>query len=427
MFKSLFSLVERVVSIFTTKQSNTSEKQETEQSDTDESTHHNREAALNAEETGPSSFEVNGLALEVDEVDVFDEDWGGRIPQRASALFPQTIPSRKEDFEPITGPVHIGIGRGTPNLSEVRGRQTPSATQLFTEAEADLKPTTQPDRPQRPYPQYKPVPEEPVVQPVPPERQYSAYVQVGRLMKQDPAPPPPPPSYHDHPPVIHRPPRRARQRLIQPIGAGRDHDALEPMEQGAYRDRRNAPLPPPPRGIAVSGEESAPMAYHDIHGERGAISRSQVMSPYDDFDHQVSPELELSTPNLNGPINNGGLLGALRPTTAPPTLKPKPVRFTKGNYLRFWGNYSAQPSYLHFGSLIRSERFIDLLPVWHNDLDELEEEAREEWSYLDSETPFEGEADWRRLLNPTMSSPIDFLLHRDRVEQLSLLPRGRSM
>ena len=103
------------------------------------------------------------------------------------------------------------------------------------------------------------------------------------------------------------------------------------------------------------------------------------------------------------------------------------MRFTKGNYLRFWGNYSAQPNYLHFGSLIRSERFIDLLPIWHDELDELEEEAREEWSHLDGEAPFEGEADWRRLLNPTMSSPIDFLLHRDRVEQLSILPRGRNL
>ena len=109
-----------------------------------------------------------------------------------------------------------------------------------------------------------------------------------------------------------------------------------------------------------------------------------------------------------------------------PPLKPKPVRFKRGNYLRFWGNYSAQPHYLHFGSLIRSERFIQLLPTWHHELDDLEEEAKEEWAYLDEGIPHEGEADWRRLLNPTMSSPIEFLIHRDRVEQIAILPRGRS-
>ena len=423
MFKSLFSLVGRVVSLFTTAQNASGEKRKTE----------NDEESVNAkgvESSGVSSdepkVETDELELEVDEVDVFNEDWGGKIPQRASALFPQSIPTRAEPFDLSSGPITMEIGRNAPKLSEVKGRQTPSATQLFTEAEADIKPMSQPERPYRPYPQpHQPVPAEPVVQAAPPERQYSAYVQVGRLMKQDPPPPKPAQSNAHESPVIHRSHKRSRRRFIQPLGQPPNADAVVPLEQGAYRERRGAQMPPPPRGVSWGGEEDSPMAYHDVHGERGAISRSQVVTSHSDS--EINPQLQLQPPELHSPINTGGLLESLRPTTPPPSLKPKPVRFTKGNYLRFWGNYSAQPSYLHFGSLIRSERFIDLLPIWHDELDELEDEAREEWSHLDGEADFEGEADWRRLLNPTMSSPIDFLLHRDRVEQLSLLPRGRTL
>ena len=133
MFKSLFSLVERVVSLFKVTQAD-SDKQDKTKADAEAKS----VIAKLGEEKGntsngskdESSSETGELELEVDEVDVFDEDWGGKIPQRASALFPQTIPTHAEPFDLSSGPIKIEIGRAQPKLSEVKGRHTPSATRL---------------------------------------------------------------------------------------------------------------------------------------------------------------------------------------------------------------------------------------------------------------------------------------------------------
>lgn len=435
MFKSLFRLVGRVVDLFTGSNIPVNDP---ELLKAQESLKEGSEAHAEIDEGDlPDVGDVqrgrdnNELEIETDEIEMFAEDWGGQIPQRASALFPQTIPQRaRGEQDTKSPPSEAQLRHDIRSLEEVQGRNTPSAHELFTEAEANIKPNPPPPRPDRPYPQpYQPNEPEPTVGNASSSpRQYRADVQVGRLMKHEPPPRKPAPYGHVEPPrevvEIHRPPKRARRRMAQGASfAGTERDLVHFGESGSGGGYQ---LPPPPRGFS-GGNAQAPLAYHDLQGDRGATSRSQQLDPYQVS--QISPPQQSFQPiELNQPaLHNSSLFERLRPTTPPPALKPKPIRFKEGNYLRFWGNYSAQPHYLHFGSLIRSERFIDLLPIWHDELDELEVEAREEWSHLDSDLPFEGEADWRRLLNPTMSSPIDFLLHRDRVEQLTILPRGRGL
>lgn len=406
MFKSLFSLFGQVMRIFSSVEDTVA----TSKNDLDkgliEETPQKRGSLILDDETSTT----DPLHLEVDEVNVLSGDWGESVPQRASALFPQTLPK--------LAPKPIAVDESNQfDVQEVNDRSTPSPEQLFEEATADLTPKEPPQKPDRPLPKSV-LPETlPVVPPAPSSKHYSAHVQVGRLVKQDPEPPDVPKL--TRPPEIIHSGKKGRRRLIQSLN---DKQSGHRAENHHYA--RNASnqhnLPSLPRGVNIP--QDSDVSYHDIEGERGASSRAQYgQEGFGQVNVFSNPELP------KHPINSGirsGLPNSLVELSAPP-LKPKPVRFKRGNYLRFWGNYSAQPSYLHFGSLIRSERFIELLPIWYNELDELENEAKAEWSHLEDDSPLEGEADWRRLLNPTSHSPIEFLLHRDRVEQINLLPRSR--
>lgn len=408
MFKSFFSLLGQVVKLFS-KQESLTEVESTETLSDELKQESSEHKSAQAKE---GVLEQAGVELEVDDVNVLSGDWGSAVPQRASALFPETLPSmRKSERSETQGKLLYGA----EGLAELNDRETPSPDSLFAEAQADLEPQPPPEKPERPFPKSEAPILIPSIPTAPKPTHYNAQVQVGRLMRPDAEPPPPMVDPTRPPEVLHSG-KRGRRRMIQ----SREEGTLGFDEgsdlKGGRTFQRN--LNSPPRGGSVGIEHPA---YHDPRGERGASSRAQYMVGTGQFG--VTPE---SDPIPSGPLNRGADV-MIRQTSihelSPPPLKPKPVRFAKGNYLRFWGNYSAQPSYLHFGSLVRSERFIQLLPVWYNELDDLEDEAREEWAHLDDESPLEGEADWRRLLNPTMSSPIDFLLHRDRAEQLSLLTR----
>ncbi len=407
MFKSLFSLLGQVVRLFSNNEQ--SEAEQLSEDNQEENAVQDSESDIG--QSDDLLLAQAGIELEVEDVGILSGDWGNSIPQRASALFPQTLPalSTSEDSDDQHQP---------HSPEQILERATPSPDSLYEEARADLKPRTPHPKPDRPLPKSE-LPEPlPMVPTAPSSPHYSAQVQVGRLVKQDPEPPQVSNVPQRPPEVVHSG-KKGRRRMIQSL----DHHRIDLDRQGQLENsgREVQDLPPPPRGFHPSQSERA-ASYHDPKGDRGATSRVQ----FNDTLRQPGVFLE-SNPIPTGPINRGAE-ALIKQTSihemSAPALKPKPVRFKKGNYLRFWGNYSAQPSYLHFGSLIRSERFIQLLPVWYNELDELDAESREEWSHLEDESPLEGEADWRRLLNPTMSSPIDFLLHRDRAEQLSILPRS---
>ena len=405
MFKSLFSLFGQVIKIFSGFEKRDFErKDDSNDTNTDDTSTHAEVDSVEGSDPSDSP-----LQFDVEDVKVLSGDWGNSVPQRASALFPQTLPKLVPQTSELEEP--------DPTIvKEVTDRETPSPDRLFAEARADLVPSEPLERPDRPLPKSVMPEALPVIPPAPSSQHYSAHVQVGRLMKQDPEPPAEYPKLNRPPEIIHSG-KKGRQRLIQSLYDQNPHHNYQPHSRGAWDHNQ---LPPPPRGVQRPVNPN--VAYHDIEGDRGASSRVQYanssFNQVDVFSDNQLPEH----------IINRGLRPAA-PTSllelAPPPLKPKPVRFKHGNYLRFWGNYSAQPSYLHFGSLIRSERFIELLPIWYNELDELETEAHAEWSYLEDESPLEGEADWRRLLNPTTHSPIEFLLQRDRIEQINLLPRGR--
>ncbi len=401
MFKSLFSLVGQVLRLFSKEESKESYAQS--HADIDE---HNLEQ-VSEQDHSAEAFD-NPFGLEVEEVEVFSDDWGGVVPQRASALFPQTLP-KLEASQP-------DIIEDPQEIKTLSDRDIPSPEAFFDQASADLAPKLPPEKPDRPLPKSVQPDPLPVVPKAPSAIHYNTHVKVGRLVKQEPEEPKQPiQNFSREPEVIHSG-KKGRRRLIQPMEQGAQWGEQDPR---LVRDQR--PLPPPPRATKSGFNDS--LSYHDLAGERGATSRAQYnqQEPFGQVNIFSNPELP------EEPINRRSLSAQVASSLAdlsPPPLKPKPVRFKSGNYLRFWGNYSAQPSYLHFGSLIRSERFIELLPIWYNELDELETEAKEEWSHLEDESPLEGEADWRRLLNPTMNSPIEFLLHRDRVEQINLLPKG---
>ena len=403
MFKSLFSLVDQVFKLFSRKESKENYAEIDEDSDDLTSTDQTDQAV------DTSSINDHPFGIEVDEVEVFSDDWGGHVPQRASALFPQTLPKSEANTQKVAV--------DPDEIKSLEDRDTPSPEALFDQANADIIPQTPPEKPDRPFP--KRVQAEPlaIIPPAPSTQYYNTHVKVGRLVKQDPEPKPTIQNLSREPEIIHSG-KKGRQRLIQPMQQGAQW--AHQTDPRLTRDQR--PLPPPPRATKSGFNDN--VSYHDLSGERGASSRAQYNQEesFGQLNIFSNPELP------EEPINRRRLSAQVASSLAdlsPPPLKPKPIRFKSGNYLRFWGNYSAQPSYLHFGSLIRSERFIELLPIWYNELDDLENEAKEEWAHLEDESPLEGEADWRRLLNPTIHSPIEFLLHRDRVEQINLLPKGQ--
>ena len=402
MFKSLFSLVGQVIKLFSKGESK------------DNYAESNDDQEENSTLNDPQEFsethtnEENPFGIEVEEVEVFSDDWGGNVPQRASTLFPQTLPKPESETPKVK--------LDPDSIKSLDDRDTPSPEALFDQANADIVPRQPPEKPDRPFPKSVQVAPLPIVPRAPSTQHYNTHVKVGRLVKQDPEPKPSIKNLSREPEVIHSG-KKGRRRLIQPMQQGAQWDQQDPR---LIRDQR--PLPPPPRATKNGFNDN--ISYHDMSGERGASSRAQYnqQESFGQVNIFSNPELP------EEPINRRRLSAQVASSLAdlsPPPLKPKPVRFKSGNYLRFWGNYSAQPSYLHFGSLIRSERFIELLPIWYNELDELETEAKEEWAHLEDDSPLEGEADWRRLLNPTMHSPIEFLLHRDRVEQINLLPKGQ--
>lgn len=406
MFRSLLKIIERVVGAFrgaSSKPAGSAEPQ------AEEAMQNQLVALVVDDEEHPPQGELEHF--DVEEVNALS-DWDGPIPARHSSLFPQSRPtahppsSRPSDKDPNSTVDPIAISH----------RDTPSAAQLFHEAEAQLNPQPPPSPPDRPLPKPVELHQESFIPQA--GNPYNVHVQVGRVMKREEPPPPERPQIDF---ASRIPDSRAstggKRRLIQPLAPGE-------RAQRTSLDHAFASEPQRAWGASQSGEwGQAAQAYHDLGGERGATSRAQYSEVTPAQSGWGEDLNSVSSPHILSPRVSHVEFSGMRP--ASPPLKPKPIRFKKSNYLRFWGNYSAQPSYLHFGSLIRSERFIQLLPAWHDELDELEEEARSEWAHLDDQSPHEGEADWRRLLNPTMSSPVEFLLHRDRVEQLNLLPRGR--
>ena len=362
--------------------------------------------------------------FELNEVDVLSSEWGGQIPHRHSPLFPRAPARASNDAKD-----HATPKRG----SELLERDTPSAQDLFNESERLMTPQPPAQRVTS-YPRATPKIETAphTVGDLSTRDSQAPHEQdpsvVGRLMKREP-PPQDYPDYKD----IHRDAKSSEADLL--MEPHRPHQvmseygtyALNPADDESHLT--SAAHLGEPGSEASSESDYASIAYHDVLGERSGgvmrIGRRRGASQDTPRDFNVvTPRSSLSDLSLD-PGLSAAASSPVRVDRPTPRLTPKPIRFKEGNYLRFWGNYSAQPSYLHFGSLVRSERFIDLLPIWYHDLDDLEQEAQKEWEYLEGEIPSEGEADWRRLLNPTLSSPIDFLLHRDRLEQIQMLPHKR--
>ena len=435
MFNSLFSLVGRVLALFVgapqAGDSNQGEaagqgaEEQTQDEITQEVTSQSGrdEAQLLSEEDAHAELDH----IEVDEVEMLSSDWDGQIPKRHSTLFPQA-PSRapRETTSNTKRTAHVG----TQEAQQLSERATPRAHQLFAESERLAQPQPAPQRVTHEYlqPAQRPEPTAHVASTIPQGR---AYDQVepqqsfGRVMKRERRDDRYPEysdiltrsATEDLDPFGHADPRRPNQVMSEhgtyPLASDDASGALGHTSDGAQRSDYQA------------------VDYHELSGERiggtfhiGGRRKRRMEIDVTREMNVVTPRSSIASLSLSAQpipsVQSGGV-----EQRAVPALKPKPVRFQRGDYLRSWGNYSAQPSYLHFGSLVRSERFIDLLPIWYNDLDELEEEARKEWEHLEGELPSEGESDWRRLLNPTMSSPVDFLLHRDRAEQIQMLPQKR--
>ena len=327
----------------------------------------------------------------------------GRLPSKSS---PQT--KRSPSATADQGAQVIALrslfpdtaNRSTPPPPPLRS--TPSAQELFTEAEASLAPPAiPPPEIDLPSPYISPPPSAPTLPDRP--KSFQTRVQVGRLMKPaEPEKPragwiggiPPPPRAANN--------RKETMRLITPLDG--DHYAEEIVQRSSqYANSSYGPM-------SADIPEQSGINYHDIDGERSASPRVVINADLDG----AKQGYELIE------RQNFGIAQSIHERVAP-KLKPLPVRFKKGDYLRFWGNYSAQEQYLHFGSLVRTSRITDIVPVWWDHLETLETEAKSEWEEADDDEE-EGSADWRRLLMPVESSPINYLIQQDRLDQMSRLP-----
>ena len=281
MFKSLFSLVDQVFKLFSRKESKENYAEINENSD-DLANENQADQSVDT-----YSITDHPFGIEVEEVEVFSDDWGGRVPQRASALFPQTLPKPESGTQDLTV---------DPNeIKTLEGRDTPSPEALFDQASADIIPQTPPEKPDRPFPKRVQPEPLPIIPPAPSAPYYNTHVRVGHLVKQDPEPKPTIQNLSREPEIIHSG-KKGRQRLIQPVQQGAQW-ANNHHDSRLTRDQR--PLPPPPRATKSGFNDN--ISYHDLGGERGASSRAQYnqQEAFGQLNIFSNPELPVE------PINRG--------------------------------------------------------------------------------------------------------------------------